>query len=57
MSEFTYMVFTVVASMSGAMLCLFVGVIAAALLLDSSTASRPHSEPVADTRLEYDKAA
>jgi hypothetical protein len=56
MSEFTYMVFIVVASMAGALISLFVGVIASALLADWSS-EREHSRTGADLHGEHRAAA
>jgi hypothetical protein len=54
MSEFTYTVFIVVASIAGALISLFVGVIASALFFDSSN-EREHSRT--DSHGEYRTAA
>lgn len=55
--EFTYNVFLAVASMIGALLTLFVGVIAAALLHDSRQVTRPVAEPHPESQQPYRWAA
>ena len=57
MSEFTYTVYVVVASMAGALISLFVGVIAVALALDTSTVPGASARPHADSGAEYQQAA
>ena len=57
MSEFTYTVFEVVASMAGALLALFVGVIAMAVALDTSTLPGQSSNAPQDSDSEYQRAA
>lgn len=57
MSEFTYTVFIVVASIAGALISLFVGVIATALLLNSSTVPTTRSTTHSDSPVEHRKAA
>ena len=57
MSEFTYTVFQVVASMAGALLALFVGVIAMALALDTSTLPGQSSNAPQDSDSGYQRAA
>jgi hypothetical protein len=57
MSEFTYTVFLVVASIAGALVSLFVGVIALALALDTSTVPGARSAAPTDSHDEYQRAA
>ena len=57
MGDFTYTVFVIVASMAGTLLALFVGVVAAALMLDTSTTAQPDATPQAEPSIEYRHAA
>ena len=57
MSEFTYTVFIVVASMTGGLITLFIGVIALAMALDTSTVPSERSVSPADSHGEYQRAA
>lgn len=57
MSEFTYTVFVVVASMAGALMALFIGVIGLALGLDTSTFPGTTARPHTDSPGEYQQAA
>jgi hypothetical protein len=57
MEEFTYTVFMVVASMIGALLTLFVGIIATALLYDGEGPVHAITEPLPESPAQYRQAA
>ena len=57
MGEFTYTVFVVVTSTIGALLTLFVGVIATALMYDGGTPAHATVEPHVDSSPHFRQAA